>query len=250
MTPRIAKLLAANTERWRKHQAKPSALRTANVVAKRLCSPDAQAIYKRIESRTGVPWFVIAVIHEREAGGKWSANIANGEPFNRVTRLVPKGRGPFKNFEDAAYDALVNCPPYAARWTDWTPGGALTLLEQYNGLGYARRGLPSPYIWSGTDQYVKGKYVKDGVFAPDYVDQQLGCAVLFDAMNVYSAPSKLPMPPRAVKPGLGTAIAGGTAAAATGLASHSIGWPLWAVAGLVALIVVGIAIYAFMKRGK
>jgi hypothetical protein len=36
------------------------------------------------------------------------------------------------------------------------PGGALTLLEQYNGLGYANRGLPSPYIWSGTDRYLKG----------------------------------------------------------------------------------------------
>lgn len=29
----------------------------------------------------------------------------------------------------------------------------LAKLEQYNGLGYAARGRPSPYIWSGTDQY-------------------------------------------------------------------------------------------------
>jgi lysozyme family protein len=57
-------------------------------------------------------------------------------------------------------------------------GGALTLLEEYNGLGYAARGLPSPYVWAATDQYVKGKYVADGHFDPDVVDQQLGCAAL------------------------------------------------------------------------
>jgi hypothetical protein len=27
--------------------------------------------------------------------------------------------------------------------TDWTPGGVLTLWEEYNGLGYAARGVPS-----------------------------------------------------------------------------------------------------------
>jgi hypothetical protein len=56
------------------------------------------------------------------------------------------------------------------------------MLERYNGIGYANKGLPSPYIWSGTDQYVKGKYVADGVFSPDVVDKQLGCAGLIMAM--------------------------------------------------------------------
>ena len=27
---------------------------------------------------------------------------------------------------------------------DWSPGGTMTLLEQYNGLGYASRVYPSP----------------------------------------------------------------------------------------------------------
>lgn len=56
------------------------------------------------------------------------------------------------------------------------------MLEQYNGLGYASRGRASPYIWSGTDQYVSGKYVRDGVYDPSAVDQQLGCAGLLMAM--------------------------------------------------------------------
>jgi hypothetical protein len=77
---------------------------------------------------------------------------------------------------------LVNCSPFAARNKDWSIGGTLTMLERYNGLGYAGRGRPSPYIWSGTDQYVSGKYVREGVYAPDAVDSQLGCGGLLIAM--------------------------------------------------------------------
>ncbi len=58
----------------------------------------------------------------------------------------------------------------------------MTACEKYNGLGYAARGIPSPYVWSGTDQYRSGKYVRDGVFDPSVVDRQLGCAGLLLAM--------------------------------------------------------------------
>jgi hypothetical protein len=77
---------------------------------------------------------------------------------------------------------LLNCAPYAARNKDWSIGGTLTKLEEYNGLGYAARGRPSPYIWSGTDQYISGKYVRDGVYDPNAIDSQLGCAGLLMAM--------------------------------------------------------------------
>ena len=87
------------------------------------------------------------------SGLDWQS-LAQGDPWNRVSVHVPAGRGPFKSWEDAAVDALVNCSPYAARNKDWSIGGTLTMLEQYNGLGYAARGRPSPYVWSGTDQYL------------------------------------------------------------------------------------------------
>ncbi|CCE04148.1 conserved hypothetical protein [Bradyrhizobium sp. STM 3843] len=101
-------------------------------------------------------------------------------------------------------DALVNCAPHAAHWKDWSAGGALTLLEQYNGLGYARRGVPSPYVWAGTNQYQSGKYVRDGVYDPAVVDRQLGCAGLLMAMMALdrsiafssSAPAPAPAPAR------------------------------------------------------
>jgi hypothetical protein len=97
-------------------------------------------------------------------------------------RARPGRSSPFESWEDAAVDALVNCAPHAARNKDWSIGGTLAKLEEYNGLGYAARGRPSPYVWSGTDQYRSGKYVRDGVYDPDAIDSQLGCAGLLMAM--------------------------------------------------------------------
>jgi lysozyme family protein len=176
----IAALIAANQRRFavaRLLTAKGGAFRAT---ARRLVAERDR--YQRVARMTGVPWYVIAVIHEREASQRWDASIAQGDPWNHVSTHVPRGRGPFASWEEAAVDALVNCAPYAARNKDWSVGGTLTKLEEYNGLGYASRGRPSPYVWSGTDQYVSGKYIRDGVYDPDTVDSQLGCAGLLLAM--------------------------------------------------------------------
>lgn len=174
----LAALKAKNEARW----AKAKLSRNFTYVAESLVASRAKVEYLLIEQYTGVPWWVIAVIHEREAAQRFDANIAQGDPWNKVSTHVPKGRGPFQSFTAAAIDALSNCAPYAARNKDWSVGGTLTLLETYNGLGYAERGIPSPYIWSGTDQYYSGKYTKDGVFNPLAIDVQLGCAGLIKAM--------------------------------------------------------------------
>lgn len=187
MTDLVA-LKGANARRWANAQ-----LTRANEflpVVKRLVA--AKDRYQVISNATDVPWFVIAVIHEREASQRFDRQLGQGDPLNAVSVHEPKGRGPFFNHpndppgQDAFYrgavDALTDCAPYAARWKDWSAGGTMTLLEQYNGLGYANKGLPSPYVWSGTDQYRSGKYVADHVFDPNVVDSQLGCAGLIKAM--------------------------------------------------------------------
>lgn len=166
----------ANARRWER----ANLTRSLDATARRLVA--ARRRYQVVEAATGVPWPIIAVIHERESSQSWARSLAQGDPWDRVSVHVPAGRGPFASWEDAAVDALVNCAPHAARWRDWSIGGALTLLEQYNGLGYARRGVPSPYVWAGTDQYRAGKYVRDGVYDPQAVDRQPGCAGLLKAM--------------------------------------------------------------------
>ena len=171
-------LIAANERRW----AAAKVTRNFAAVAKRLVAPEAKARYQAVQLRTGVPWPITAVIHQRECSQNWAGSLAQGDPWNRVSVHVPAGRGPFASWEEAAVDALVSCSPHAARNKDWSIGAALTKLEEYNGLGYAARGRPSPYIWSGTNQYVSGKYVRDGVYDPNVVDSQLGCAGLLMAM--------------------------------------------------------------------
>ncbi len=223
-------LIARNAQRWK--SAKITRGQEFAAVAKRLVA--AKARYQAVSQKTGVPWFIIAVIHEREASQNWNTQLGQGDPLHSVSRHVPAGRGPFDTWEDGAFDALVNCPPFASRWTDWSPGGALTLLEKYNGLGYANKGIPSPYVWSGTDQYQRGKYVADGVFDPDAVDRQLGCAGLILAMKQID-PS-IVMGDVAVGP---TKAVGGVVSGATaGSAAHQSGLPLWAC------IAIGIAVCA------
>jgi lysozyme family protein len=184
----IANLKAANERRWSAMHVRPELVHAIDAVAHRLVA--ARPRYEVVSVKTGVPWDVIAVIHEREASQSWAANLAQGDAWNRVSIHVPRGRGPFGSWEEAAVDALVNCGPYAARWQDWSDGGRLTLLEEYNGLGYAAHGIPSPYIWASTDQYVRGKYIADGHFDPNAIDHQLGCAALLARMAaITQAPS-------------------------------------------------------------
>lgn len=183
MTPEIQKLIAANASRWERAIILPARVVEVRNVALRLVAPSAKAQYQAVQAATGVPWWVVAVIHEREAGQDWKASIAQGDPWNKISKHVPKGRGPFKSWFDAAVDALNKAPPFAARWTDWSVGGTLTLLELYNGLGYEEfHNEPSPYDWGATTIEKIGKYVGDGRFNPAVWDTQVGCAAMLKKM--------------------------------------------------------------------
>lgn len=176
----LQELKTANASRW----TRAKLLRNFTAISRHLVLPAAKTRYSIVEKGTGVPWWFIAVVHERESSQNWKGSLAQGDPWDAVSVHVPAGRGPFTSWEEAAVDALVNCAPHAARNADWSIGGALAMLERYNGLGYYGRGLPSPYIWAGTDQYCKGKFVRDGVFDANAVDTQLGCAGLLKAMQI------------------------------------------------------------------
>lgn len=191
----INALKAANAKRWANAKITPGRLAEVKVVAGKLTALPAKARYQAIEATTGVPWFIVAVIHEREAGGPphWDRQLGQGDQLNQVSRHVPRGRGPFLNhpndppLQDAFYrgavDALTNCAPQAARWKDWTVGGALTLLELYNGTGHDDyHHEPSPYDWGATNQEERGKYTGDGKFDATVWDTQVGCAAMLMGM--------------------------------------------------------------------
>ena len=62
------------------------------------------------------------------------------------------------------------------------------------------------FIWSGTDQYRPGKYIRDHVFDASAIDVQLGCAGLLIAMaaldRTISFDGKMPHPPAPIPPDL------------------------------------------------
>lgn len=246
----VARYVAANEKRWRRMRVRPEREDAIDAVARRLVAPTAKSRYRDIERETGVPWPVVAVIHEREASQRWDRSIAQGDPWARKSTHVPKGRGPFISWREAALDALKNCAPYAARWHDWTYGGALTLLVMYNGLGYDRRGMPSPYAWASTDQYERGKYVSDGVFDPNAVDRQLGCAAMLKRMAEIDPDASLASPSKRGEAGgaiAGGAVAGGAAANETASSGMPVGRIILIVA---ATVVAAVAIYYVVRWAK
>jgi lysozyme family protein len=145
----------------------------------------SQDRYQQLAIVTGVPWFVIAVIHNMECGGRFDCHLHNGDPLSARTVQVPAGRPhdgqpPF-TWEASAKDALL----YQGFdvWKDWSSiAGMLYKLEAYNGFGYRKHNVPSPYLWGGSQHYVQGKYVQDGLFSTTAVSKQIGVAVVIRRM--------------------------------------------------------------------
>ena len=146
--------------------------------------------YKAVGDQVGMPWYLVGAIHRLEASGDFRSYLQNGDPlFNSDGRPVPtvhvpSGVGPFdpQTWENAAVAALGGLKAYPT--AAWNIGQCLDWAERYNGLGYRHLALPSPYLWSFTDQYKSGKYVSDGVFDPNFVSQQPGVAAIFKALCV------------------------------------------------------------------
>ena len=65
---------------------------------------------------------------------------------------------------------------------DWSVAHMLYLLERYNGMGYRRRGVPTPYLWSFSNVYEKGKFVADGRFDAEAVSRQCGAVPMLKAV--------------------------------------------------------------------
>lgn len=142
--------------------------------------------YKEISVACGgnIPWQFIGVIHNRESGCRFDRHLHNGDPLTARTRLVPKGR-PLKGkppftFLQSAVDALQMKGYHTI--TDWSMGNQCNLLEIYNGLGYRNKGVSNPYLWSGSQHYTKGKYIRDHVYSASVVDVQMGVMPLLKAI--------------------------------------------------------------------
>lgn len=168
--------------------------READAVARRIVAVSSKTRYRAVEKRTGVPWFVVGLIHYRESNCSFVTWLHNGDPMrDRVGRAVqtwqvPPGRPPNPDcsWEDGAVDALVAVEHLDAIQV-WNVESVAYGSEKVNGFGYRNPSIdiPSPYLWGGTNRQECGKYVRDRVYDPNVMDSQLGCmAVLKSVMDM------------------------------------------------------------------
>jgi lysozyme family protein len=141
--------------------------------------------YETVSEATGVPWYMIAVIHSLESSLNFKTHLHNGDPLTAKTVHVPKGRPPGTppfEWEASAIDALTF--DNLTGVTNWTLPLILFRLEGFNGFSYRTRHpqVLTPYLWSFSNHYVKGKFVADGKFDPNAVSKQCGAAVILKLM--------------------------------------------------------------------
>lgn len=144
-----------------------------------------KARYEAVGTPLGIPWWFVAAIHLLESSYNFSTHLHNGDPLSNRTFRVPSGRPaawlPPNSWEESARDALTH--QKLAGLSDWSLPRALWRWERYNGWGYRKKRLPSPYLWSFSSIYTKGKYVGDGVFNKSAVSKQCGCATFLKFLH-------------------------------------------------------------------
>ena len=158
----------------------------ADNVVDRLIDTDNAKRYREVERRSTVPWWYVGLLHSMETSFDFDEHIHNGDPLSARTVNVPTGRPPLwtagMTWEDSAVDALTEVKNLD-EVTDWSLGAILLMMEKWNGLGYRKHGLYSPFLWSGSTYYEKGKYVRDGVFDAEKVSAQCGVAIVLKRME-------------------------------------------------------------------
>lgn len=167
----------------------------AGPVVKRILAGKSR--YEAVAKVIGCPWWFVGAIHHMEASNDFNKHIHNGDPLSKKTTHVPAGRpagNPPWTWEESAIDAFSVCMHFD-KWHDWSIAGALWQFERMNGLGYRQYhpSVKSPYLWSLSSCYTKGKYSSDGHFDPNLVSQQLGVAVVLKelfASGIATDPSK------------------------------------------------------------
>jgi lysozyme family protein len=145
--------------------------------------------YDIVSRTTKMPAEVIAALHWRESSGNFDTYLHQGDPLGRPAVNHPRNIPVFYEWESAAVHALSqdyhkqNQTELEINSDTQNPNSIATYAEGYNGLGYHNRGAPSPYVYAGTDQYSKGKYVSDGTYSHSTVDEQLGVMSMVGALG-------------------------------------------------------------------
>ncbi len=151
----------------------------------RLKDPESQARYKAVEDKVCAPWFFIGIIHGMEAGFNFRGHLHNGDSLSARTRNIPADRpekwDPPNDWETSAVDAIKYDGFVDIQ--DWSLASMLYRWEAYNGFrSRTIHNIKTPYLWSFSQHYTRGKYVRDNVWSPTAVSNQCGAAVMLKVL--------------------------------------------------------------------
>ena len=150
----------------------------------KLTDSDNREQYDKVAEEVCAPWYFIGIIHAMEASFDFRSHLHNGDPLSHKTVQVPKGRPPVWNpptdWISSAEDA-IKFDGFADQ-TDWSLPRLLYSWEGYNGWRSRGHGINTPYLWSFSNHYSKGKFVADNVWDTNAVSKQCGAAVMLKAL--------------------------------------------------------------------
>lgn len=179
----------------------PARVGVIDATAKKLTGPLYWPRYQQVQDATGVMGELIAALDYRESNANPRCALGQGDPWGAVSTHVPIGKGPFRSWSDAAtyyvhYDHLDDAShAWSMPYLCWKG-------EAWNGFGPRDHRINTGYLWSGTNHYAKGKYVADGKWDPEKVDEQLGIIPLVIRMMELRNTMLPGMPGKANAPGL------------------------------------------------
>jgi lysozyme family protein len=202
--PSLQSLAATYSQQWA--NCIPAASRIAEIDTAIALILRSQPRYETVANKLpNMPWYVIALIHGREADYDFRCHLYNGDPLSARTVHEPKGQpangAPPFTWEESAWGALRYDHLDRADYS--SIAGICFALEFYNGPGYFHRGMPSPYLWSGSNQQKPGKFTADGVFSPTQMDRQQGAITVLRRMVTQNKiPLRLASPPAPTPPAI------------------------------------------------
>lgn len=168
---------------------RPNRAAAVNRIVEDIAQDPESRQYKNLEAAMGIPWFFIAAVHQMESDRSFKRHLHNGDSLLRQTVRHPPNRPPHPppvggfTWIQSATDALgmKRLGPN----TNWSLAGTLYQLERYNGMGYRQKHphVLSPYLWSFSEHYTRGKYASDGVWSETLVSKQCGAAVILRRMS-------------------------------------------------------------------
>ena len=151
----------------------------------KVLDPTRRKNYERVFEETCVPWYFVGITHGMEAGFDLRSHLHNGDSLKKRTWQVPSGRpeiwNPPTDWVSSAVDAMDHDGFVNER--EWDLAHMLYRWEKYNGWrSRVLHHINTPYLWSFSQHYTKGKFIRDNVWSSTAVSKQCGAAVILKAL--------------------------------------------------------------------